>query len=250
PPAPGFRPAALLTRDGRRVRGFRADQIAFYPVAHRFRWEAGDPEARRPLKGYQEGARGHVQILGVLPQGVWVIVTARGLASRGLLRAFEAHRRRAARTLRAADGRPYGPFAALLRVAAGKPYRKGSSVVTPFEMVTGELERAPAEIGRAVRARWAEVQAWVMAWAGDGNGNGEERSASPETPEPPAVPPSAPAPEAGPACPWARCSPGHHRLLAERKAGQATPAFSDAELRRIAALLWDHEEEEENCPQS
>ncbi|MCS7252373.1 MAG: hypothetical protein NZ572_08175, partial [Thermoflexus sp.] len=209
-PIPGFHPGVLRTREGREVSGFGGHELAFYPVAHRFRWEAGDPEARRPLRSYQEGARGHIQILGVLPNGIWVVITARGLASRDLLRAFEAHRRRVARSLRAADGRPYGPFAALLRLAAGQPYRKGSSVVTPFMAVIGELERAPTEIGRAVRARWSEVQAWKMAWAGDGdgddNGNGrEEISSLSEAPaprteisEPVPAPAPAPAPAQGP----------------------------------------------------
>lgn len=130
-----------------------------------------------------------------------------------------------------------------------------------YAWLLGEAGQPPPEIGRLVYVTMSEVRAFDIEMPGE-----EERRRMTET----VVrrvrqlleagadgPPGDPREEwecrrcsFRSACPWARCSPGHHRLLAERKAGRATPSFSDAELRRIAALLWDHEEEEENCPQS
>lgn len=190
PPAE-FVPASLLTRDGREVSGFAARRIRVYPVALRSRWEEGEPEARRVVEAYRPGARSHTQLLAVLPDGSWAVITARGLASRDLSRAFREHARWVAARLRSASGRPYAPFAAVLEIVAGKPVRAGSAMATPFARVVPEQpEPAPVELGWAVRRRWAEVQAWRAEW-GAGNGKPAE-----EAEEEPAIPPSIPAPEA------------------------------------------------------
>lgn len=203
-PSGEFAPAILVTRDGREVAGFAARRIRVYPVASRFRWEVGEPGAWRTTPAYQDGARGHIQILALFPDGQWAVITARGLASKALSRAFREHARWVAAHLRSAAGRPYAPFAALLELAAGKPVRAGSSMITPLERAIPEkAELAPLELGRAVRVRWAEVQAWRAEWGGgeeprEEAGNGKvpapEEIAGP-VPEPPAEIP-APSPEA------------------------------------------------------
>jgi len=159
-----------VTREGKEVRGFAGRTLQIYPVAVRVRWEVGPPEERRPASDYVPGARSRLQLLGLLPSGRWAVVTARGRASQFLQAAFRAHAREVARTLRSADGRPYAPYAALMVVAATGTRRERSAVVTVFARAEGALERAPEAVGRAVRGRRAEVQAWAAAWAAAGNG--------------------------------------------------------------------------------
>ncbi|MDR7574397.1 MAG: hypothetical protein QN194_15900 [Armatimonadota bacterium] len=207
-PSGEFAPAILVTRDGREVAGFAARRIRVYPVAIRSRWEQGEPEARRVVGAYRPGARSHTQMLAILPGGTWVLITARGLASKALARAFREHARFVAARFRSAAGRPYAPFAAILELAAGRPARAGSSVITPLErVITDRPEPAPVELGRAIRRRWPEVQAWRAEWGGgeepgEEAGNGKvpapEESAEPVPELPAEIPASSPEPPARP----------------------------------------------------
>jgi len=182
PPGAGFEPARMRTREGREVAGFAARVLRIFPAAVRRRWEIGEPGARKVVPAYQEGARSRLQLLGLLESGAWVVVTARGLAARDLLRAWQDHAAWVRARLRAPDGRPLRPLAALMEVAAGKPRRVGSSMATPFERVVHEEPiRIPPDLARAARDRWAEVQAWTV-WAQGSNG-GETRSEPDFAPE-------------------------------------------------------------------
>jgi hypothetical protein len=200
PPGAGFEPARMRTREGREVAGFAARVLRIFPAAVRRRWEIGEPGARKVVPAYQEGARSRLQLLGLLESGAWVVVTARGLAARDLLRAWQDHAAWVRARLRAPDGRPLRPLAALMEVAAGKPRRVGSSMATPFERVVHEEPiRIPPDLTQAARDRWAEVQAWTV-WAQGSNG-GETRSEPDFAPEAPEAVPYAPepVPEADPA---------------------------------------------------
>jgi hypothetical protein len=121
------------------------------------------------------------------------VVTARGLAAKDLHRAWQDHVAWVRARLRAPDGRPLRPLAAMLEVAAGKPRRVGSSMATPFERVVHEESiRIPPDLARVARDRWAEVQAWTV-WAQGSNG-GETRSEPDFAPEAPEAVPYAPEP--------------------------------------------------------
>jgi len=198
PPGTGFEPVRMRTREGREVAGFAARSLKFFPAAVRRRWEIGEPGARKVIPAYQEGARSHLQLLGLLESGVWVVVTARGLAAKDLHRAWQDHVAWVRARLRAPDGRPLRPLAALLEMAAGKPRRVGSSMATPFERVVHEEPiRIPPDLARVARDRWAEVQVWARG------PNGEETRSEPDfapgTPEASEVVPAAPEPTPEPA---------------------------------------------------
>jgi len=206
PPA-GFEPTRMRTREGREVAGFAARVLRIFPAAVRRRWEIGEPGARKVIPAYQEGARSHLQLLGLLESGVWVVVTARGLAAKDLHRAWQDHVAWVRARLRAPDGRPLRPLAALLEMAAGKPRRVGSSMATPFERVVHEEPiRIPPDLARVARDRWAEVQVWARG------PNGEETRSEPDfapgTPEASEVVPAVPepAPEAATPVPEALAS--------------------------------------------
>ena len=164
-PGAGFKPVRMQIREGREVAGFAARVLRIFPAAVRFRWEIGEPGARKVVPAYQEGAHSHLQLLGLLESGAWVVVTARGLAARDLLRAWQDHAAWVRARLRAPDGRPLRPLAALMEVAAGKPRRVGSSMATPFERaVHEEPVRIPPDLARSAESRWKEVQAWAACW--------------------------------------------------------------------------------------
>jgi hypothetical protein len=164
-PGAGFEPVRMQIRDGREVAGFAARVLRIFPAAVRFRWEIGEPGARKVVPAYQEGAHSHFQLLGLLESGTWVVVTARGLAARDLLRAWQDHAAWVRARLRAPDGQPLRPLAALMEVAAGKPRRVGSSMATPFERVVHEEPiRIPRDLTRAAESRWKEVQTWAACW--------------------------------------------------------------------------------------
>jgi hypothetical protein len=227
PPGTGFEPARMRTREGREVAGFAARVLRIFPAAVRRRWEIGEPGSRKVIPAYQEGARSHLQLLGLLESGVWVVVTARGLAAKDLLRAWQDHAAWVRARLRAPDGRPLRPLAALMEVAAGKPRRVGSSMATPFERVVHEEPvRIPPDLARAARDRWAEVQAWTV-WAQGSNG-GETRSEPDFAPEAPEAVPYAPepipepVPEAAPAA--AESAPAPPVWMDMPAAAPATPA--------------------------
>jgi len=222
-PGPGWEKARLTAAD-KAVDGWAAREIALAPVALRFRWVQGQPGAWAPLERYEEGARGHAQVLGVLrtegPQPLWAVVTAKGLASRDLVRAFRAHKAQVARRLRDPKGRPLAPFAAWMTLRVGEGRRLPAGVAHGLARKEEELVQLPVELGWAIRERYPEAVRWRAAWGGE---NGEAVPAEvPEAPEdaaprtPPVVPaapepipepapeaaaqgPEAPAPEAAPA---------------------------------------------------
>jgi hypothetical protein len=222
----------MRTREGREVAGFATRVLRIFPAAVRRRWEIGEPGARKVVPAYQEGARSHLQLLGLLESGAWVVVTARGLAARDLLRAWQDHAAWVRARLRTPDGRPLRPLAAMLEVAAGKPRRVGSSMATPFERVIHEEPiRIPPDLARVARDRWAEIQAWAQ-----GPNGGETRSEpdfAPDTPEAPEAVPVAPepipelVPEAAPAA--AESAPVPPVWMDAPAAAPATPAPEGAE---------------------
>ena len=201
-PGPGWEKARLTAAD-KAVDGWAAREISIAPVALRFRWVQGQPGAWAPLGRYEEGARGHAQVLGVLrteePQPLWAVITAKGLASRDLVRAFRAHKAQVARRLRDPKGRPLAPFAAWMTLRVGEGRRLPAGVVHGLARKEEELVQLPAELGWAIRERYPEAVRWRAAWGGE---NGEappaEAPEAPEAPEAseavPAVP--EPAPEA------------------------------------------------------
>ena len=220
PPEVGFEPTRMRTREGREVAGFAARVLRIFPAAVRRRWEIGEPGARKVIPAYQEGARSHLQLLGLLESGVWVVVTARGLAAKDLHRAWQDHVAWVRARLRAPDGRPLRPLAALLEMAAGKPRRVGSSMATPFERVVHEEPiRIPPDLARVARDRWAEVQVWARG------PNGEETRSEPDfapgTPEASEVVPAAPEPTPEPA-------PEAATPVPEALASEAAPAAAES----------------------
>jgi len=194
PPGPDFEPARMRTREGREIEGFATRILQIWPVAIRRRWEIGEPGSRRVLPGYQEGARSHLQLLGLLQSGAWAVVTARGLAARDLFRAWWDHVAWVRARLRTPDGQPLRPLAALLVLAAGKPRRVGSSMVTPFERVAQEPQESviiPTELAARVKTRWAEIQAWAAAFLAEVDDGKVSPSVPAPTPEPEATAPEA-----------------------------------------------------------
>jgi len=201
-PGPGWEKARLTAAE-KAVDGWAAREIVLAPVALRFRWVQGQPGAWAPLERYEEGARGHAQVLGVLrtegSQPLWAVITAKGLASRDLIRAFRAHKAQVARRLRDPKGRPLAPFAAWMTLRVGEGRRLPAGVVHGLARKEEELVRLSAELGWAIRERYPEAVRWRAAWGGE---NGEappaEAPEAPEAPEAseavPAVP--EPAPEA------------------------------------------------------
>jgi hypothetical protein len=227
PPGAGFKPARMRTREGREVAGFAARILRIFPAAIRRRWEIGEPGARKVVPAYQEGARSRLQLLGLLESGAWAVVTARGLAAKDLHRAWQDHVAWVRARLRAPDGRPLRPLAALLEVAAGKPRRVDSSMATPFERVVHEEPiQIPPDLVQIAKDRWAEIQAWAQ-----GSNGGETRSEpdfAPEAPEaavlrtPPVSPAaSEPTPEPAPEA----AAPGP-----EASAPEAAPAAAGKSL--------------------
>jgi hypothetical protein len=230
-PGAGFEPVRMQIRDGREVAGFAARVLRIFPAAVRFRWEIGEPGARKVVPAYQEGAHSHFQLLGLLESGTWVVVTARGLAARDLLRAWQDHAAWVRARLRAPDGQPLRPLAALMEVAAGKPRRVGSSMATPFERVVHEEPiRIPRDLTRAAESRWKEVQTWAACWTQPSGGKlraepdlaleaSRVSDAFPAAPEPV---PEALAPKAAPAA--AESAPVPPVWMDAPAAAPATPA--------------------------
>jgi hypothetical protein len=225
-PGPGWE-KARLTATGKAVDGWAAREIVLAPLALRFRWVQGQPGAWAPLERYEEGARGHAQVLGVLrtegPQPLWAVITAKGLASRDLVRAFRAHKARVARRLRDPKGRPLAPFAAWMTLQVGEGRRLPAGVTHGLARKDEELVRLPAELGWAIRERYPEAVRWRAAWGGE---NGEAPPAeAPEAPEAPETvlaapePTPEPVPEAAMPVPEASAS----------EAAPATPAPEGAE---------------------
>ena len=153
PPLEHFQPATLITGAGKRVQGFAADTLLFFPVAIRVRWETGEPGNRTRVSEYVEGARSKSTVLAVLATGHWIKLTARGLASKSLSAAFREHFLTLAK-------QQHKPFAAALTGIAGQAKQVKSSMVTPFQFVSLKDELCPETLGWQVRDRWDEIQAW------------------------------------------------------------------------------------------
>lgn len=237
-PGPGWE-KARLTATEKAVDGWAAREIVLAPVAMRFRWVQGQPGAWAPLERYEEGARGHAQVLGVLrtegPQPLWVVITAKGLASRDLIRAFRAHKAQVARRLRDPKGRPLAPFAAWMTLRVGEGRRLPAGVAHGLARKEEELVRLSAELGWAIRERYPEAVRWRAAWGGE---NGEAPPAeAPEAPEAPEASEAAPkltpelapeaTPEAAPAA--AESAPVPPVWMDAPAAAPATPAPEGAE---------------------
>jgi hypothetical protein len=155
-PLPGIDlPATFVTREGKRIQGFAAKTFRCFPVAFRNWWEIGEPGKQQRLTAYQDGAHSRTQALGVLPDGTWIILTARGLASQGLVAAIRSHRYWTGRNLRAQ------PFAAAIEAKAGEVRKEGATYVTEFNFATAEELRCEEALGWKIRERWNEVQSWI-----------------------------------------------------------------------------------------
>jgi hypothetical protein len=155
-PLPGIdRPATFVTKEGKRIKGFAAKTFRYFPVAFRNWWEIGEPGKQQRLTAYQDGAHSRTQALGVLFDGTWVIITARGLASQGLVAAIRSHRYWTGRNLRAQ------PFASALEARAGEVRKEGATYVTEFNFATAEELRCEEALGWKIRERWNEVQGWI-----------------------------------------------------------------------------------------
>jgi hypothetical protein len=251
-PGPGWEKARLTTAD-KAVDGWAAREIALAPVALRFRWVQGQPGAWAPLERYEEGARGHAQVLGVLrtkepdrtkkldqaqtdqkasdqtkekpdqtqgPQPLWAVITAKGLASRDLVRAFRAHKALLAR-------RRLAPFAAWMTLRVGEGRRLPAGVAHSLARKEEELVQLPEELGWAIRERYPEAIRWRAAWGGE---NGEAVPAEdPETREAPEAPEAA-APRTTPAVPAAPEPTPEPVQDATAPAPEAAPAVAGESL--------------------
>lgn len=155
-PLPGIDIAAtFVTKEGKRIKGFAAKTFQYFSVAFRNWWEIGEPGKQQRLNAYQEGAHSRTQALGILPDGAWIIITTRGLASQGLVAAIRSHRYWVGRNLRAQ------PFAVAMLAQAGEVRKEGATYLTEFHFATAENSRCPEELGWKIRERWDEVQAWI-----------------------------------------------------------------------------------------
>ena len=243
-PGPGWEKARLTAAE-KAVDGWAAREISIAPVALRFRWVQGQPGAWAPLERYAEGARGHAQVLGVLrtegPQPIWAVVTAKGLASRDLIRAFRAHKAQVARRFRDPKGRPLAPFAAWMTLRVGEGRRLPAGVVHGLARKEEEMVRLPVELGWAIRERYPEAVRWRAAWSGE---NGEavpaEAPEAPEAPEAaaPRTPPVVPAaPEPTPE-PTPEPVPEAAMPVPEASAPEAAPAAAGKGLEQEVDLAF------------
>ncbi|MEW6405103.1 MAG: hypothetical protein AB1649_25180 [Chloroflexota bacterium] len=154
PSLPHFLEATLVTGRGKRVAGFAARKCMFYPVASRTVWTVGEPGNRVRVDAYQEGAKSRTQVLAMLEDGQWVLVTSRGLASQSLSNAFRDHRYQAIQKHKAQ------PFILPMSGIAGDAEQVGSAMASLFEFITLD-ERCPDELGWQIRERWSEVETWL-----------------------------------------------------------------------------------------
>jgi hypothetical protein len=153
---PGINLAAtFVTKEGKRINGFAAKTFCYFPIACRNRWEIGGPGKQQRLSPYQNGAHSCTQALGILPDGIWIVIASRGSASRRLVAALRSHRHWVAHNLHAQ------PFAVAIDAHAGDVCKEGATYTTEFNFTTGEEVRCPEALGWKVRERWAEVQTWI-----------------------------------------------------------------------------------------
>ncbi len=152
--------ATLYTSQGNSESGVYAQELAFVPVAQRFHWVNALGEI---LPGYQDGARGWLQVLALLPGedgGVfWGVITVKGIASRDLGRIIREHQNAAA------DVRGQG-WMFWLRAKAGEQRMVGErkrSLVTTIEPA-GELRPEEDFIGRGLVQAIIEWRDFIRDW--------------------------------------------------------------------------------------
>jgi len=161
-PLAHFEEATLVTGRGKRVAGFAARTCMFYPIASRTVWTMGEPGNRVRVDGYKEGAKSRTQVLSMLADGQWAVMTSRGLASQSLSNAFRDHRYQAVQKHKAQ------PFILPMSGIAGDAELVGSAMASLFKFVTLD-ERCPDELGWNIRQRWTEVETWLNKAQVNGN---------------------------------------------------------------------------------
>ena len=169
-----FVPATFITSQGQRRAGFGTQSFIAYPVSYRTFWQH---------KGGRDFSR--TQVLAVLANGIWAVVTTKSTASKALSSAIKNHVQWVARQLQQA------PFAVPLRFQATGVQRMQESNVVTYGFETLVDARCPVEIGAEIRARWPEVLAWRgQVKSSGGNNNGSPSAAqliySDQTPVDPA----------------------------------------------------------------
>jgi len=161
-PLAHFEQATLVTGRGKRVAGFAARTCMFYPIASRTVWTMGEPGNRVRVDSYREGAKSRTQVLSMLADGQWAVMTSRGLASQSLSNAFRDHRYQAVQKHKAQ------PFILPMSGIAGDAELVGSAMASLFKFVTLD-ERCPDELGWNIRQRWSEVETWLNKAPFNGN---------------------------------------------------------------------------------
>jgi len=161
-PLAHFEQATLVTGRGKRVAGFAARTCMFYPIASRTVWTMGEPGNRVRVDSYREGAKSRTQVLSMLADGQWAVMTSRGLASQSLSNAFRDHRYQAVQKHKAQ------PFILPMSGIAGDAELVGSAMASLFKFVTLD-ERCPDELGWNIRQRWSEVEIWLNKEPFNGN---------------------------------------------------------------------------------
>ncbi|MBN1666419.1 MAG: hypothetical protein JW862_05005, partial [Anaerolineales bacterium] len=160
-PTPEFVPATFVTSQGGRRAGFGTQSFIAYPVSYRTFWQH---------KGGRDFSR--TQVLAVLANGIWAVVTTKSTASKALSSAIKTHVQWVARQLQQA------PFAVPLRFQATGVQRMQESNVVTYGFDTLVDARCPVEIGADIRVRWPEVLAWrAKARSGGGQNNGSPATA-------------------------------------------------------------------------
>ena len=150
----------LYTSSGNTASGIYAQELAFVPVAQRFHWVNSLGEI---LPGYQDGARGWLQVLALLPgedgSVFWGVITVKGIASRDLGYNIREHQKAAA------EVRGQG-WMFWLRVKAGEQRMVGErkrSLVTTIEPA-GEFRPEEDFIGRGLVQAVLEWRDFIRDW--------------------------------------------------------------------------------------
>ena len=160
-PTPEFLPTTFVTSQGQRREGFGSQAFIAYPVSYRIFWQH---------KGGRDFSR--TQVLVVLTNGIWALVTAKSTASKALSKAIKSHVQWVARQLQQA------PFAVPLRFKVTGVQRMQESNVVTYGFDTLAEARCPVEIGEEIRSRWPEVLAWRgKVKSGSRNNNGSPPAA-------------------------------------------------------------------------
>ena len=184
-PQPSLKPVDVPHRNGSSTEAYLVPELGFAVLSTRFAWFKRTAGQAVYLRGYQEGARGRLQVL-VLVKGVAeaepVMLTLSGYASKHFLEVLKAFRREVLGAAKAATGRAYPDYAFWLRVRAGSPTEAGNgsatSTITPpapawdaAALKDPEKRRdtlAALYVGKdvlaAAQAAWEQAQGWAEAW--------------------------------------------------------------------------------------